>query len=106
MQGEYLHPMYKLSHSEKMTIWCALWRGGTINRVFFPSNEISFKTVNFTSYRGMFKTWSCINITWAMEMTIKNKQITNHGEMELETTTLQKCIENQFGNIIKETRTK
>ncbi|GFU82401.1 DUF4817 domain-containing protein [Trichonephila clavipes] len=40
-------------HSEKLTVWCALWAGGIIGPYFFKNDEGHNVTVNGDRYRAM-----------------------------------------------------
>ncbi|GFW90316.1 transposable element Tc3 transposase [Trichonephila clavipes] len=40
-------------HSEKLTVWCALWAGGIIGPYFFKNDEGHNVTVNDDRYRAM-----------------------------------------------------
>ncbi|GFW36423.1 uncharacterized protein TNCV_3713411 [Trichonephila clavipes] len=40
-------------HPEKLTVWCALWAGGTIGPYFFKNDEGHNVTVNGDRYRAM-----------------------------------------------------
>ncbi|GFX31476.1 putative DD41D transposase [Trichonephila clavipes] len=40
-------------HSEKLTVWCALWAGGIIGPYFFKNDEEHNVTVNGDRYRAM-----------------------------------------------------
>ncbi|GFY36624.1 DUF4817 domain-containing protein [Trichonephila clavipes] len=40
-------------HSEKLTVWCALWAGGIIGPYFFKNDEGHNATVNGDRYRAM-----------------------------------------------------
>ncbi|GFT94888.1 uncharacterized protein TNCV_1471951 [Trichonephila clavipes] len=40
-------------HSEKLTVWCALWAGGIIGSYFFKNDEGHNVTVNGDRYRAM-----------------------------------------------------
>ncbi|GFW56403.1 transposase [Trichonephila clavipes] len=40
-------------HSEKLTVWCALWAGGIIESYFFKNDEGHNVTVNGDRYRAM-----------------------------------------------------
>ncbi|GFX74341.1 DUF4817 domain-containing protein [Trichonephila clavipes] len=40
-------------HSEKLTVWCALWAGGIIGPYFFKNDEGHNVTVNGDVYRAM-----------------------------------------------------
>ncbi|GFX90878.1 putative DD41D transposase [Trichonephila clavipes] len=42
-----------LLHSEKLTVWCALWAGGIIGPYFFKNDESHNVTVNGDRYRAM-----------------------------------------------------
>lgn len=50
-------------HSEKVTIWCALWCGGIIGPYFFENEEEVALTVNGERYRAMIKNffWTAVN---------------------------------------------
>ncbi|GFV61407.1 uncharacterized protein TNCV_446231 [Trichonephila clavipes] len=48
-------------HPEKLTVWCALWAGGTIGPYFFKNDESHNVTVNGDRYRAMITNFSFLN---------------------------------------------
>ncbi|GFU41625.1 DUF4817 domain-containing protein [Trichonephila clavipes] len=91
-------------HSEKLTVWCALWAGGIIGPYFFKNDEGHNVTVNGDRYRAMITNFfvSELNNHDVQELRFQQDGATCHtarATIDLLKDTFSDCLISRFVHV-------
>ncbi|GFW36394.1 uncharacterized protein TNCV_3713121 [Trichonephila clavipes] len=91
-------------HPEKLTVWCALWAGGTIGPYFFKNDEGHNVTVNGDRYRAMITNFFIpeLNNHDVQELWFQQDGATCHtarATIDLLKDTFGDCLISRFGPV-------